>query len=68
MHIFRRPDYRSDATVFLTEIKEARPELVKQQATGLALLWERVIDRSAWPGYRAAKVPQKPYVYQTDSK
>lgn len=68
MHIFRRPDYRSDATEFLVDIKSKRPELIEQQVTGLALLWGKVVDRAAWAGFRASKVPQKPYVYQTDNK
>ncbi|MEI6802798.1 MAG: DUF3460 family protein [Burkholderiales bacterium] len=65
MYIFRRPDYRSEATEFLAQIKTARPELAVQQRTGLALLWDKVVDRAGWVGYRSAKVAQQPYVYQT---
>ncbi len=68
MHIFRRPDYRSDATVFIDELKTKRPDLVEQQAVGRALLWDKIVDRAAWMGFRKARVEQKPYVYQTDIK
>jgi hypothetical protein len=68
MHIFRRPDYRSEATQFLDGLKTANPAVDAGQRKGLALLWDKVVDRSAWLGYRSAQVPQKPYVYQTDNK
>ena len=66
MNIFRRPDYKSDATQFLEQLKQAKPSLVTEQRAGLALLWNKLVDRDAWKGYRKAKVAQKPYVYQTD--
>ncbi|MGQ0708167.1 MAG: DUF3460 family protein [Rhodoferax sp.] len=65
MNIFRRPDYRSDTTQFLDQIKAAKPELESGQRQGRALLWDKQVDREAWAGYRAARVPQKPYVYQS---
>ena len=68
MSIFRRPDYQSDATQFINELKTSRPELDQQQQAGRALLWDRSIDRGAQSEYSEARVPQKPYVYQTDIK
>jgi hypothetical protein len=68
MYIFRRPDYKSDTTQFLEQLKESKPTLVADQRNGLALLWNKVVDREAWKGFRKARVPQKPYVYQTDTK
>ena len=68
MHLFRRPDYRSEATQFLTELKAKHPELIAQQATGLSLLWDKIVDRAAGTGYHSARVAQKPYVYQTENK
>lgn len=65
MNIFRRPDYQSDATQFLEQLKASRPELPTQQRQGRALLWDKTVDRQAWAGYAAARVAQKPYVYQT---
>lgn len=65
MNIFRRPDYQSDATQFLEQLKASRPELPAQQRQGRALLWDKTVDRQAWAGYAAARVAQQPYVYQT---
>lgn len=66
MHIFRRPDFKSDTTQFLEQLKQAQPTLASEQRSGRALLWNKLVDRDAWKGYRTAKVAQKPYVYQTD--
>ena len=67
MSIFRRPDYRSDTTQFLDQLKTTRPALEEEQRKGRSLLWDKAIDRLALLGFRKAKVAQKPYVYQTDS-
>ncbi len=68
MNIFRRPDYKSDATAFLEQLKKDKPELDAEQQKGRALLWDLEIDRDAGDGFRDAKVAQKPYVYQTSNK
>lgn len=68
MNIFYRPKYQSDATQFLNELKAKDPQLEAKQAQGRALLSDKVVDREAWSGFRAAQVKQKPYVYQTDPK
>ena len=67
MSIFRRPDYQSDATQFINQLKASRPELDQQQQAGRALLWDKQVDRKIWGEYRDAQVPQKPYVYQSKS-
>ena len=66
--IFRRPDYKSEVTQFLDEMKSDKPVLESQQRAGRALLWDKTVDRSAWIEYREAEVAQQPYVYQTDAK
>ncbi len=68
MSIFRRPDYRSEVTQFIDQLKTAAPDLEAQQRKGRALLWDKALDHAAIKDMRAAQVPQKPYVYQTDSK
>jgi hypothetical protein len=68
MSFFRRPDYRSDATQFIDQLKTAKPGLEAEQRKGRALLWDKVVDRLAWRGFRKAEVAQKPYVYQTENK
>ena len=67
MSIFRRPDYESEITRFITELKLKKPDLEAQQRQGRELLWDKAVDRGAWREYRDAEVAQKPYVYQTDA-
>ena len=67
MSIFRRPDYKSDATQFIDQLKAQRPELDEQQRAGRALLWDKQVDRTVWSDYRQGQVAQKPYVYQTNA-
>ena len=68
LRIFRRPDYNSDVTQFLEQLKTANPALEAQQRVGRALLWDKAIDREASDEWQQARVAQKPYVYQTESK
>ena len=60
MNIFRRPDYRSDTTQFLDQLKVDRPTLEAEQNKGRSLLWDKAIDRLAQMGFRKARVKQKP--------
>ena len=68
MSFFRRPDYKSETTVFIEQLKKDEPTLIGRQRQGLSLLWNKIVDRDAWVGYRRAKVAQKPYVYQTNGE
>lgn len=68
MNIFHRPYYTSEATQFLNDLREKNPKIERGQRLGLSLLWDKSVDREAWREFRAAQVPQKPYVYQTDTK
>jgi hypothetical protein len=63
--LFQRPHYKSDATLFLDELKHTYPDLEAQQREGRALLWDKNVDRGLQTEFRAARVAQKPYVYQT---
>jgi hypothetical protein len=65
MPFFRRADYQSDTTQFIAELRQQKPQLEASQRQGRALLWDKSIDRDIWSEYRAAQVPQQPYVYQT---
>ena len=64
MPLFWKP-YKSDVTQFIEQLKQAQPTLEDEQMRGRALLWDRPIDREAQSDWRAARVPQQPYVYQT---
>ncbi|GAB4397647.1 MAG: DUF3460 family protein [Rhodoferax sp.] len=65
MNIFQRPNYESDITLFLKSLKKEKPGLRQSQLQGRALLWDKSVDREAWSEFKAARVAQKPYVYQT---
>jgi len=67
MNLFRRPNYESDTTQFIQQLKAQRPELEAQQRQGRALLWDVPVDRQAQAEQQAARVAQKPYVYQTQA-
>jgi Protein of unknown function (DUF3460) len=64
MPLFWKP-YRSDATQFIEEMKARKPTLEAEQRAGRARLWDRAQDREALSEWSDAKVPQQPYVYQT---
>ena len=67
MGLFRRADYESDTTQFIKQLKASKPELEAQQRQGRALLWDKQLDRENLAQFKAARVPQKPYVYQTQA-
>jgi hypothetical protein len=64
--IFRRPDYKSEVTQFIDQLKTEKPDLEAQQRAGRGLLWDKNLDRDLLEEWREAKVPQKPYVYGTE--
>ena len=45
MSFFRRPDYVSDATQFIEQLKREHPQLEAEQRQGRALLWDKSISR-----------------------
>ena len=67
MPLFWKP-YKSDVTTFIEELKAAKPTLEDEQRAGRALLWDKPIDREAQAQWRAARVPQKPYVYYQNAE
>lgn len=66
LRIFRRPDYKSDVTQFIDQLKADQPDLEARQRAGRAIWWDKHVDREALEDWRAAQVPQKPYVYGTE--
>ena len=63
--IFRRPDYQSDITLFIDQLKAAKPTLEAEQREGRALLWDKNIDRNAQVAISEGNLAQSAYVYQT---
>ena len=57
--------YESETTHFLTQLKTERPYLEPAQQKGRSLLWDKQLDRKEQSDFKAAQVPQNPYVYQT---
>ena len=64
--IFRRPDYQSDVTRFLEQLKADKPDLEAQQRAGRAIWWDKHLDRELIADWKRSRVPQKPYVYGDD--
>ncbi|MFY8018759.1 MAG: DUF3460 family protein [Inhella sp.] len=64
MPFFWKP-YTSEITQLVSELKAKKPTLEAEQRAGRALLWDKKLDRSEQSQWQDAKVPQKPYVYQT---
>ena len=65
MSIFRRPDYTSDITTFIDQLKANKPTLEAEQRAGRALLWDKNLNRADQADYQDARVAQQPYVYGT---
>jgi len=58
-------NFQSEITQFLNEFKTKHPDTEQRQREGRARLWDKSIDLELHEGYKQARVPQKPYVYQT---
>ncbi|WP_353150213.1 DUF3460 family protein [Pollutimonas bauzanensis] len=59
-------NFESEITQFLKKYKTEHPDTEARQREGRGRLWDKHIDADVQEGFRAAKVPQKPYVYQTN--
>ncbi len=68
LKFFRRPDYNSEITDFIQGLKAAKPSLEAEQRAGRAIWWDKNLDRQAQGEWRDARVRQKPYVYQNETK
>lgn len=68
LKIFRRPDYQSEVTQFIEQLKVRESDLEARQRAGRALLWDKHVDREAWGEFRQGEVAQQPYVYQNSTR
>lgn len=60
--------YTSEATQFLNALKAERPHLERSQREGRALLWDKdPTEPEQSARWKAARVAQKAYPYQTGS-
>ncbi len=58
--------YESEITQFLNQYKREHADTEQRQREGRALLWDKNLDPELLENYRAGRVCQRPYVYQTD--
>ena len=58
--------YESDVTKLIQQYKEKHPETEQRQREGRARLWDKSLDAELQEGFKQARVPLKPYVYQTN--
>ena len=66
--IFRRPDYQSDVTQFIEQLKTEKPDLEAQQRAGRAIWWDKHLDPELMGEWKQARVPAKPYAYGDDPR
>ena len=60
-----KKNYESDVTLFLKQLKKDKPDLQAKQVAGRARLWDKDINAEQQEQFKASRVPQSPYVYQT---
>jgi hypothetical protein len=65
LRLFRRPDYKSELTQFIEELKVESPDLEARQRAGRGIWWDKHVDRDAQIEWRSARVPQRAYVYSS---
>lgn len=58
-------NFESEVTQFLKKYKADHPDTELRQREGRSRLWDKFIDPELQEGFKVARVPQKPYVYQT---
>ena len=56
-------NFESELTQFLNEYKAENPNTEARQRAGRGRLWDKYIDPELQEGFKAARVPQDPYVY-----
>ncbi|MFA5596991.1 MAG: DUF3460 family protein [Pusillimonas sp.] len=58
-------NYESEITRFLKQYKEQHPDVEQRQREGRARLWDKNLDAELQEQFKAGRVQQSPYVYQT---
>ena len=58
--------YESEITQFLNDYKRTHADTEQRQREGRARLWDKNLDTELLENFRASRVNQRPYVYQTD--
>jgi hypothetical protein len=63
-----RPEYRSEVTLFLSDLKKQDISLEEKQKKARATWWAPILFSEFSLRARQAQVTQKPYVYQVGEK
>lgn len=58
--------YESEITQFLNDYKRKHADTEQRQREGRGRLWDKNLDPEQLEYFRAGRVSQRPYVYQTD--
>jgi hypothetical protein len=65
MNLFARPEYESEFTLFLKQLKQSDPMLDEQQRTGRALLWDKSpINPDEQQRTGASQAKRQSYAYE----
>lgn len=65
MNLFARPEYESEFTLFLQELKQRDPGVEERQRAGRALLWDKApIDPDESHRTAASKEKREAYAYR----
>jgi hypothetical protein len=67
MSIFRSPDYTSEITSFIDQLKAKKPTLEAEQRAGRAIWWDKNPNLADQADYSEARVRQEAYVYRTSA-
>ena len=68
LRLFRRPDYKSEMTQFIEQLKVDSPDLEARQRAARDIWRDKQVDREAQSEWREAGVPQRAYVYSSGGK
>lgn len=58
--------YQSDFTKFMNDYLQKNPQVESQRQALRLTWWDRKVDLEEQRSWEAARVQQKPYVYQPD--
>lgn len=63
----QQPRYVSEFTTFMNDYLKQNPDVAQGRIEGRALLWDKApLDLDERARFDAARVKQKPYVYQAE--
>ena len=65
MNLFARPEYESEFTLFLKQLKQVDPDLNHRQRDGRALLWDKnPINPDEQQRIASSQFKRQPYAFE----